>query len=158
MKIGIIVYSQTGHTLGVSEKLKTALDKAGHQAAVDKVEISGEPHRGASAFTVSKAPDASLYDAVIFASPVQAFSLAVPMKKYMQELPDLTGKKTLCFVTKQLPFKWTGGRHALSEMSSFCTAAGAKPVGTDLVIWSSSQLEADIDAAVQRLANNFPAV
>ncbi len=120
MKIGIIVYSQTGHTLSVCEKIKKLLESSGHTVNIDKVEFSGDPAKGASAVSITKAPDPSLYDGVIFASPVQAFSLALPMKKYMDGISDLSGKKTVCFVTKQLPFRWTGGSHALSQMSGLC--------------------------------------
>lgn len=42
---------------------------------------------------MKSAPDVSGYDAVIFASPVQAFSLAPVMKLYLSKLPSLAGKK-----------------------------------------------------------------
>jgi len=155
MNIGMIVYSQTGNTLDVLKKIKLDLENEGHTAAIDRVEISGDPAQGASAITITNAPDPVKYEAVIFASPVQAFSLALPMKKYMSGISGLEGKKTACFVTKQLPFKWTGASHALSQMSDFCRSAGSAPVGTDFVIWSSKQREADIDAASEKLAGIF---
>jgi flavodoxin len=155
MNIGIIVYSLTGHTLAVTEKIKSSLDSSGHTAVIDRVEFSGDPGKGASSITITKAPDPAKYDAVLFASPVQAFSLALPMKKYMEGLSGLGGMKTACFVTKQLPFKWTGGSHAISQMSKLCLKAGSAPSGTYLVIWSSKQRDSDIDAASNRLAVLF---
>ncbi|MBI9105731.1 MAG: flavodoxin family protein [Spirochaetales bacterium] len=155
MNIGIIVYSQSGNTASVCEKIKNSLEAAGHMPTIDMIEISGNPEKGFASITIEKAPDPSAYDGIVFASPVQAFSLALPMNKYMSTITGLSGKTIVCFVTKQLPFKWTGGSHALSQMSKSCSRAGSKPVGTEMVIWSSKHREADIDVSAAKITGLF---
>lgn len=70
MNIGIIVYSQTGNTLSVAERVEKVLKEAGHTARVEKIEVEGEGY----AVRLTSAPDVAPYDAVIFATPVHGFS------------------------------------------------------------------------------------
>jgi len=48
MKIGIIVYSQTGNTLSVAEKLKEKLAVAGHSAEIEQVMVGASRETGPS--------------------------------------------------------------------------------------------------------------
>ncbi|MGA1873758.1 MAG: hypothetical protein ACMUHY_08805, partial [Thermoplasmatota archaeon] len=41
MRIGIILYSQTGNTLSVAERIRDRLTKKGHTVKIDKVLIKG---------------------------------------------------------------------------------------------------------------------
>ena len=75
MKVGIIVYSQTGNTYGVAQKLKDKFAEAGHEAEVERITITGQATPGSKDFKLEARPDTELYDVLIFAAPVQAFSL-----------------------------------------------------------------------------------
>ena len=57
MDIGIMVYSQTGNTLSVAEKLKEALSEKGHTVTVDRVTAQGEVAPGRSV-SLEQMPDA----------------------------------------------------------------------------------------------------
>jgi flavodoxin len=151
MEIGIIAYSHTGNTLSVARKLEEALKAAGHSASIARVEpVNDEP--GKSGFTELKAaPDVSPYDAVIFAAPVQAFSLARVMKQYLSQIADLSGKKVYCFVTQGLKKKWMGGNHAVHQIKSACKAKGADVVASGIVNWSGSTRDKQIEDIVKRL-------
>lgn len=46
MKVGIVVYSQTGNTLSVATKLKEKLAAAGHSVALEQVKLVGERKQG----------------------------------------------------------------------------------------------------------------
>lgn len=116
MKIGIIYYSQTGHTRSVADKLAKALEEAGHEVGTEEIAIKGESPAQPGKFEIVRAPDAAGYDAVVFGAPVQAFSLNPVMKKYMQNLPRMEGKKVAILVTKQLPILWLGGTGAVAFM------------------------------------------
>ena len=138
MKIGIIVYSQTGNTYSVAEKLKAKLMASGHSANVERITlVSGE--KDGRNIQFGKLPDLTPYDGLVFAAPVQAFSLARVMAAYLKKLPSLRGKKIACFVTKGLPFAWTGGSGALGKMKKECEARGGAVGATGIVVWRGAK-------------------
>ncbi len=117
MKIGIVVYSQTGNTFSVAQKLQEKLSAAGHTANIERLTTVGgevDPKKA----KIEKLPDLSGYDALVFGGPVQAFSLSQVMAGYMGQLPSLQGKKVACFVTKGLPMAMTGGNKAISQLKN----------------------------------------
>ena len=73
MNVGIIVYSQTGNTLSVAQKLEQTLRANGHVASIARVDPVQNNPRASGPVKLKSAPDVSVYDAIIFASPVQAF-------------------------------------------------------------------------------------
>lgn len=150
MKIGIIVYSHTGNTLSVAQKIEQALRSAGHTVSLEMVEpVNGDPNSTAP-IEIKSAPDISPYDTIIFASPVQAFTLARVMKLYLSQLPDLTGKKVYCFVTQHLKKTWMGGKRAVRKISEACKAKGLDIISSDIINWSSSAREQQIDDLVSK--------
>ena len=155
MKIGIIVYSQTGNTNSVAEKLKEKLQAMGHTVNVERLTTVGGVQKDAKNIRIEKLPDLGAYDALVFGAPVQAFSLAPAMAVYMTQLPSLGGKKIACFVTKGLPFSWTGGNRALKQMKKRCEAMGGKVSGTGIVYWSSKERENHIGEVVNKLSGFF---
>lgn len=155
MKIGIIVYSQTGTTKSVMEQLKERLAAAGHQVALESVETAGDVAPGPGAVELSSAPDATLYDAVVFASPVQAFSLAPAMKAYMDQMGSLEGKRAACLVTKRLPGKWTGGYAAVRRIRKRCQERGATIGPSEIIVWSHKDRDRLVAEAVDALAVFF---
>lgn len=104
MKIGIIVYSQTGNTATAAQKLKEKFETAGHSAQIEKVTTSGEVKPGAKDIRLNNVPSVETYDGLVFASPVHAFSLAPAMAAYLKQLSSLGERKVAFFVTKMLPF------------------------------------------------------
>jgi flavodoxin len=151
MNIGIIVYSQTGNTYTVAQKLKEKLEAGGHTANVEKVTFSGEATPGKKSFQLTSPPAVDHYDRLLFGAPVQAFSLMPVMAAYLDQLPSLQGKRVACFVTKQLPFNWTGGSRAVSAMKKICEGKGATVCGTDIIIWSGKAREQNISRSVGSL-------
>lgn len=152
MNVGIIVYSHTGNTLSVAQKLERALKDAGHAAEIARVEPVNDNLNSSEPVELKSAPDVSRYDAVVFASPVQAFSLAGVMKKYLSQVSDLSGKKVYCFVTQALKKKWMGGNRAVRQIGSACRAKGAEVIDSGVVNWSGSIREKQIEDIVSRLS------
>jgi flavodoxin len=150
MNAGIIVYSQTGNTLSVAEKLKQALEANGHTVNIGKVEASGEDPGSPASIKLESAPDITPYDYVIFASPVHAFSLAPAMKTYLSQVSSLTGKKVCCFVTQQLKKAWMGGNRAVRQIETACKVNGADIIESGVVNWSSNTRDKQIDDIVER--------
>ncbi|MFO8059447.1 MAG: flavodoxin [Bacillota bacterium] len=156
MKIGIIVYSQTGNTFSVAQKISQRLERAGHSAEVQRVRVRGDetPSRAGN-IVLSSAPKVDGYDALILGAPVQAFSLVPVMTTYLGQLPSLEGTPVACFVTKQLPFNWTGGNRAVGRMKRLCESKGADVRATEIVIWYQSRRAESIRRCVDRLGSLF---
>lgn len=151
MKIGIIVYSQTGNTLVVAQKLENVLKAAGHIVSMERVEAVSEGERALR----KPAPDIISYDGLIFASPVQAFSLAPIMKLYLAQISNLADKQVSCFVTQHFKKKFLGGNRAVSQITAACKAKGAKIEESGIIHWSSEMREQQIDELVLRLSSKF---
>ncbi|MEN4017237.1 MAG: flavodoxin family protein [Methanobacterium sp.] len=154
MKIGIIVYSQTNNTYSVAEKLQEKLAVAGNEVNIEKVIPVGEVHPGSKNIEFENKPDVNEYDALIFGSPVQGFSLAPAMKAYMEQMAPLQDKRIACFVTKKLPFNWTGGTRAIGQMKKICQAKGGIVYGTGIVVWNK-QRDEKIAEMVEEFSNLF---
>jgi flavodoxin len=147
MEIGIIVYSKTGNTYSVAEKLQKKLKADGHSVELGEVK-PGEN------ITFENKPEIDAYDAVIFGSPVHAFSLAPAMKEYLNQIQSLEGKKVACYVTKGLPFKSTGGKQAISQMTEIIQSKDGNLLGTDILVWKGGKLE-NIIKLVDKLSALF---
>jgi flavodoxin len=155
MNIGIIVYSQTGNTHSVALKLQEKLTAAGHSANIERVEVSGEARPGTKDFQLTTKPAVDPYDALVFGSPVHGFSLSPAIKRYLEQIAPLQGKKVACLVTKQLPFYWTGGNRTINQMKKLCTAKDGTVCGSGIVIWSSARREQMITDVVEKLCSLF---
>jgi len=155
MNIGLVIYSLTGNTLSVAEKIKNKLTENGHSVSLEPIQISGETPAQPGKFELTVIPDVSGYDALILGSPVQAFSLNPVMKAYLPKLPKLEGKKVALFVTKQLPALWLGGTGSIKRMKAECEKQGAKVIGSDIVVWASSKREQSTAECVQNMGRYF---
>ena len=149
MKIGIIVYSQTNNTFGVAERLKDALVGNGAEVEIARVTMEGDDPKSGTPLKLIGAPDPNGYDAVVFASPVQAFSLAQAMVLYLNQLPKFEAKKVLFFTTQHLKKPWLGANHAIRQAKALIAAKGTAVTGTGAVHWSSEQREEQIEALIQ---------
>jgi len=87
---------------------------------------------------------------LVFGAPVHAFSLAPPMKIYLEQIGSLQDKKIACFVTKGLKFNWTGGNQAIGKMKKIIESKGGKVVGTDIVVWNKKR-----DEKIAKLIQKF---
>lgn len=154
MKIGIIVYSQTGNTYSVAQKLKEKLAAAGHAVTLERLTTVGGETDPAKA-KLEKLPDLSGYDALAFAGPVQAFSLSRVMASYMGQLPPLNGKKAVVFVTKGLALAFTGGNQAIKKLTKGVESKGGKVVGSGIVMWGSKDRDRQIDDVVEKLVKSL---
>lgn len=121
---------------------------------VERIAPVGD-ERDARKIRIEKLPDLGPYDALVFGAPVQAFSLSPAMAAYMAQLPALGGKKIVLFVTKGLPFSWTGGNRAISQMKKGCESKGGIVGGAEIVYWSRGDRERHIDDVTGKLSRSF---
>ena len=155
MNIGIIVYSQTGNTRSVAEKIKQNLTAAGHTANVESVKIKGEYKPGQKDIEFETLPSTEKYEGIVFGAPVHAFSLTQVMSKYLEQIPSLTGKKVALLATKQLRFNWTGGNQAINKMKKLCKAKDGTICETGIVVWSSKDREQMINDVAAKISSSF---
>ena len=152
MKIGIVVYSQTGNTLSVAQKLYDRNTTCGNQVSILKVTAFNEQEGELSKIGLKDIPDIENFDALIFGSPVHGFSLAPVMMAYLLQLPTLSDKKVACFVTQGLPKAWMGGNRSLKQMVDICTKKGAKIESKGIVNWPKPEKRAEM---IQGLIEKF---
>lgn len=158
MNIGLIVYSYTGNTLSVAEKIRDQLQAQGHATTLERVHASNEDpqkNRLDKTASLTEAPDPLSYDALILAAPVNGFSLAKVMQDYLAHRPGLAGKPVRLFVTHHFPKAWLGGSQTIRQFSQLCTANGAHVDATGIIDWSSKKREQEISELVDRFSRNY---
>jgi hypothetical protein len=152
MKIGIIVYSQTGNTLSVATKLEESLSAAGHSATLEEAKVAGERKTGTRDFKLETLPSVEPYDVLVFGAAVEAFGLSPVMRSYLERIPSLQKKKVACLVTQAFPYPWLGGNRAVRQMRRLCESKGATVCGSGIVNWMRSRRDQRIAGVVDRLS------
>jgi flavodoxin len=156
MNIGILVHSQTGHTLSVAQKIEKMLTEKGHTCRIEQVRARDEEaiSRGQvmQPIQLINPPDPLAYDALIFGAPVWGFSLSKVMNAYLERIPKLSGKKAACFITQSFPHPIFGGNRSLKQMKSACQQKGASLYASGIVNWSNSRREDQIEDLVKSLS------
>jgi flavodoxin len=154
MKIGIIVYSKTGHTLTVARELEQRLSSARHDVTLEQVEPEGEASPNAETVPLANAPAVDGYDGLVFGCPVWGASVAPPMDTYLAQLPSLEGKEVGLLVTHAFPFRIMATR-PLGALREACEAKGATILGSADVTWLSFRRRRQILDAVDALSTLF---
>jgi len=110
MNIGIILYSETGNTYSVCQKLKEKLVTSGHSVNIERLKVVGKIHPSTKDVKFETLPNIEPYDALVFGSPVQAFSLSSAMTAYLSQLKPLKDKKSRLFGNSIFSFPLAGGK------------------------------------------------
>ena len=151
MKVAIILYSGTGNTRGVVERLAVKLRARGHQTEMREITVTGDPGEGADAFQLTSTPTMDDADLVVLASPVMAFSLSPVMKSYLAKAQP-PKRPVLVVITQHFPCPWMGGRQALAGIRRALERAGGAVADSMIVNWSSKVREQQIEEGTDRLA------
>ena len=154
MKIGLVVYSRTGHTLLVANKLQEKLSAAGHTVTLERLETVGPVGMGDTGVELKARPSVDAYDGLVFGSPVHGALPAPPMVSYLEQLASLEGKQVACLVTGFFPPGW-GRNQAIARMKEVCESRGATVCGSGSVGWLSLRRGRQIAEVVDRLRALF---
>jgi flavodoxin len=152
MKTGIIVYSQTGNTLAVAQRIQETIIAPDNEVSILKVAALNEQEADLSKIQLNESPETGGFDVLIFGSPVHGFSLAPVMMAYLNQNPSLSGKRVACYVTQGLPKAWMGGKRALRQMVDICEKKGASIYSTGIVNWPKPLVREEL---IQKLARQF---
>ena len=134
MKIGIIVDSKSGFTYSIAQRLEEKLSVLRHDVQVERIEPIDEKQVDIKKIQLKSFPKINQYEAIIFGAWVRGGFLSPAMAAYMSQMPSLQGKKIACFITKGLPFAWTGGYQTINRMIKLCESKGGRVVDTGMVI------------------------
>jgi flavodoxin len=149
MKYGIFVYSETGHTLSVVKLLKKELEDLGNEVKV----ITLEACNPKSDKRLKYVPDAAGYDHIIFASPVQGFSLSQTMFEFLTKVKMPKQQLVSLLITQHLKKAWLGGTRSLNQMKKLLLVHEAKLMNEYDVHWSSKDREEQIQEALKVLSS-----
>jgi len=156
MKIGIIVYSNTGHTFSVAEKLNEKFLSLGHESCI-KMITTKYPLTDTStsnSIQLDLCPSVDEYDILVIAAPVMAFSACPVIAKYLLQPLKLNNKKIFLFVTKAIPFKTFGGNNAISRMKKLCIKNGGEVIDSEIIPWNKNK-EKNIESLIERFSKEI---
>ena len=143
MKKAIVIYSKTGNTRSVAQRLAESM----HSEIYEVKAVSEDPNILLPQLTDK--PDVSGFNHLVFASPVHGFSLSKIMDAYLKQLNDLTGKSVDLFITHHFPFAWMGGNRALKQMRKIVETKKGIVGKTTSVNWTSKKREQVIDDMIK---------
>ncbi|MEZ0479725.1 flavodoxin family protein [Planococcus sp. SSTMD024] len=156
MKIGIIMHSQTGHTLLVGERLREKLQSDGHEVRLMRMQnLENEEAKNPTAVQLDSLPETKGYDALVFGAWVQGFTLCPGFIKYAEQLPDLGQAPVSCFLTQQFRYKWMGGNRAMGKMKTLLKAKGAVVNSDAIINWSHKKRPQQIEELVARFSSQY---
>jgi len=151
MKTGLIIYSYTGKTLAIAQRLQAQLIKEEQSVSLISLKAKDE---NPNTLTVEllDLPDLSDYDQVIFGSPVRGFQVSPIMKAYLEKTGSLAQKKIACFVTHAFPYAWMGGKSALKMMNDLILKKNGNVSSTAVIDHSGKPSEDQIQTLLKRFS------
>lgn len=156
MKIGIILHSQTGHTLQVGERIQEKLLAQGKDVELIRIKTLGDVEKMGHPISLDHMPEVDAFDGLILGGWVQAFGLYPGMVMYLGQLPSLKDKHITCFLTQHFPYKWMGGNAALSKMKKTIATKGGVVHASGIVNWSRKKtLETQIETVADLISKSY---
>jgi flavodoxin len=157
MNIGIVIHTNSGHTLKFAQALRDKLVSLGHEVdltglrTVGRVSVGVLPI-GRVNFTIKNPPDLQEFDAVLVGAPVWGFKASPVIMRYLvEDVQKLKGKRALSFVT-MMRF---GGNRALKMMNEELEAAGADVLEGEALRYFIKPNAAELAAAVERICGRI---
>ena len=154
MKIGIVVFSNTGHTAKLAKLIAKKLTENNHAVELLPLEIAGRTSPVAVSVALKSTPLIDEFDAVIFGFPVWGGKPPVVMSTYLDRVGSLEGKKAACFATHFFFPAW-GGNQSLNMIKGICKSKGADFLGTGSVQWFSLRRNALMNKVAEEISAYF---
>ncbi|MFW6298996.1 MAG: flavodoxin family protein [Bacillota bacterium] len=127
MKIGMMVHSETGHTMDVAHAIETALKKEGYEVEIRSVVAKSKRPWKESMPSIKETPDPNGYDVLILGAPVWGFTLSRVMEEYLFQVRPIETKRLILFSTGALP-RFFGGKRAMKIMHDISKVPEAKTI------------------------------
>ncbi len=148
MNIGLIVYSKSGNTRQIAEKIKINIEEQNHEVELMNINPEKQPgffKAGYSAIRQKTLPitndslDVSSYDIVFIGTPVWAGKPAPFIKTMLEKTIGLDGEKTAVFITCGGGEK--PGSDVIELMKSYAQQKGAAVMDDSLIVHMSRKGE-----------------
>ncbi len=149
MNVGILLYSHTGHTLLVGQRIMESLLALGHEVHLERISAENEDPNSRQVPLLTAIPDITGYDTLILGAPVQAGRLSPIMQAYLDVLPSVCNQKTACFVTQHFTVKWMGSTRAIKQITHAFEQKGSPPLISGIIQWSSKDRDRHTDTCRQ---------
>ena len=157
MNIAIVYYSYSGNTHKAAQIVEELLKSQNNLVKRLRIEALDESNnffvqafRGLVKKKTKIAPletDLSVYDLIIFATPVWAREMVPAMRSYLEKAGALSGKKAAIFVTYG---SGLGKEHCLDSLKAAIEGKGATCIGR----FSISQLKVNDQVLIKNLLNH----
>ncbi len=154
MKIGLIVYSQTGNTLSVAKKIYDKLNSDGYDVNLEEIKAKREK-KDSQQFEIVKSPTLDKYDVVILGSYIEAFCLCPVMKSYLNKIESFKNKKVLCFLTQYFPYPWMGGNNGIKKIKSICESKNGEVKDYAVINWSNKKRDEMITNLIDKFVKGI---
>jgi hypothetical protein len=154
ISIGIIVYSQTGHTLSVARTLEQKLAALGHTASLQQIETRGEANPSDPSGELKTLPVVDGHDALVFGSPVWGGVPAWPTTHYLDTIASLRDRPAAILVTGALPAA-IGRNQTIAKLTEILEAKGASVLGYGSVCWFSPRRSRQITEQIHHVSALF---
>lgn len=155
MKIGIIIYSQTGNTLKVAKEIETKILLDKRDVTIEQIFLLDKTLPRKDPFVFNNIPSLDKYDVIIFGSYVEAFMLNPVMIAYLDQLNNIKNKPVYCFVTQHFPYPWMGGNNAIKKMKKILNSKGALIQLTDVINWKNKNRFIKINSLADKITNSL---
>ena len=149
MKIGIIFYSKTGHTNQACESIAERFRKNGHIVELSEVTVVDVKTNK----TLKDIPSMEGYDVLLLGTPVQGFSLPLPMVDYLKQSKMTKNQKLGVVITQYFKVSWLGANHTMKQLLSGCAYANPDLYGYSVIHWSSKRRVEQLSKATDKLTN-----
>ncbi|MFP4418335.1 MAG: flavodoxin family protein [Chitinispirillaceae bacterium] len=160
MQVGIVVHSQTGHTVLLARAVADKLRKAGDEVDLHILRPRGKINPGSSRVELGKVPDPLQYDLLMIAGPVWAFNCSPAVSAYMETIEDnsLQNKPCLSFVTMGLPVHALNANRALAVMDRKLARKGAQVLQGYALHWFINANKNALEMAAETIASRVKGV
>ena len=125
MKALVVIHSQSGNTAAFARGLAHNLRLRGHNSDVALLRPQGRLRPRMGTVSLARTPSIEGYDTLLCGGPVWGFTASPVILTFLRLQESLHGIRVFNFVTKGLPFAFTGGSQALAAMNREAHRAGA---------------------------------
>jgi NAD(P)H dehydrogenase (quinone) len=143
MNVAIVIYSKTGTTFNIAQKISLLLTNAKISCDIIRLETNDVLRPRLKSVSISTKVNLDSYDIVIFGTPVWAFTAAPVLPAFLKSKPDLKGKKVLNYITMGLPFNFMGGNSAQTLVDTLTAECGATVINKGGIINQPSMHNAE---------------
>lgn len=141
MKIGIIIHSNTGHTLEVAHELEKSLS-AHHLVTIEKVSSINEEESQRGNVVLKDNPQLDQYDLVVLGSPIHGFMISKTMIAYLKQLADHPSTKVFLYVTHFFPTAGLGGKQGIRQFKKLIQDKKLIVTSSAIIPWTFGRKKA----------------